>query len=423
LRPADLGVEPAELHRMALSYSVKELACAMKGRLMRHLARRGEIAVLLDGDVCVYDDLTPIADVARREGLVLTPHGTVAHSTPDRYPPMPGHAPRMRNALGPDQMMVLAGTFNTGLLAASADALPFLEWWNERTARYCLLEPGRGLFQEQGWTALAPTLFDCHIFREPGWNVSVFHLPVEDVTWEDDRPWVQGAPLRCFHFITFDPSHPDELSNEEHIAGVWPSARERPGAARVCREYAARLLAAGHEEALADTSPFEWLSEDVPVDANMRAAYAEALLEHEAGHGDAPPNPFEDGDVEGFLRWLDEPAESPADGVRPVPRYLVGLHTRLAWVFGPYSEVPGKDSDRFLSWVPEAVRWGHIDIPDRWVPAVDRGRAIDPAMATLQAQYRELLGALEGYRSSRSWRMTAPFRRAAKLARGRRARQ
>jgi hypothetical protein len=205
LRPADLGVEPAELHRMALSYSVKELACAMKGRLMRHLARRGEIAVLLDGDVCVYDDLTPIADVARREGLVLTPHGTVAHSTPDRYPPMPGHAPRMRNALGPDQMMVLAGTFNTGLLAASADALPFLEWWNERTARYCLLEPGRGLFQEQGWTALAPTLFDCHIFREPGWNVSVFHLPVEDVTWRTIGLGCRAPPCAAF---TSSPSTP-----------------------------------------------------------------------------------------------------------------------------------------------------------------------------------------------------------------------
>jgi hypothetical protein len=423
LRPADLGLESDEVHRMALSYNVKELACAMKGRLLRFLVERGDVGILLDGDVYVYDDLTPIAAIARAEGLVLTPHCTVPHLTPDRYPPMPGHAPRMRNALGPDQMMVLAGTFNTGLMAASAGAVAFLDWWNERTARYCLLEPGRGLFQEQGWAALAPTLFDCRILHEPGWNVSLFDLPVEDVTWEDGRPRVQGAPLRCFHFITFDPRSPEKLTGEEHIAGVWPAARERPGAARVCREYARRLLAAGHQEALADTSPYEWLDVGIPVDANMRAAYAEALLQHEAGRGEAPPNPFEDGDVEGFLAWLDEPAEPPREGQPPVSRYLVGLHTRLPWVFGSFKDVPGEDSERFLSWVPDAVRVGDVEVAERWIPQVDREPRLDPAFVSLQDQYRDLLGTLETYRSSRSWRMTAPLRRAAGRTRARRGGQ
>jgi hypothetical protein len=31
LRPADLGINEAELHRMALIYTSQELACAMKG--------------------------------------------------------------------------------------------------------------------------------------------------------------------------------------------------------------------------------------------------------------------------------------------------------------------------------------------------------------------------------------------------------
>src|SRR4051812_41102200 len=37
LRPLDIGVEAAELDRMALAYTVKELSCAMKVRLVRHL--------------------------------------------------------------------------------------------------------------------------------------------------------------------------------------------------------------------------------------------------------------------------------------------------------------------------------------------------------------------------------------------------
>src|SRR5207248_4077750 len=79
LRPADIGVEESELHRMALAYSVKQLSCAMKVHLVRHLVERGETGVLLDGDVCVYGDLGPAAELPRREGLVLSPHSTTPH--------------------------------------------------------------------------------------------------------------------------------------------------------------------------------------------------------------------------------------------------------------------------------------------------------------------------------------------------------
>src|SRR5215208_6437561 len=118
LRPADIGIDPAEVNRMALAYSPMELACAMKGRVARHLVERGDTVVLLDGDTCVYGDLEPLAETARAEGLVLTTLYVNPHETPDRYPPMVGWAPRMVNALGADQMAIQTGTYNTGVLAA-----------------------------------------------------------------------------------------------------------------------------------------------------------------------------------------------------------------------------------------------------------------------------------------------------------------
>ncbi len=415
LRPTDAGIEEAELHRLALAYSVKQLSCAMKVHLLRHLARRGDVGVLLDGDVCVYDDLTPIADVARRHGLVLSTHCVTPHDPPERYPPKVGTAPRRLNAYGPDQMMVQCGTFNTGILAAGPGDGAFLDWWRARVARYCLLEPDRGLFQEQGWTTLAPTLFDTHVLREPGWNVNAFHLHDADVSWEGGRPTIGGAPLRTFHFITFDPHRPTELSNLDHLAAVWPALSERPGAARVCAEYAERLLAAGHDEALTDVSAYDRLPDGTEIDENMRAAYAEALLEHEAGEGPEPPNPFADGDSEGWLAWLAEPVADPSGG-RPVSRYLWGLHARMYWVFAAFNEVPGADGDRFLEWLPVAARHGHVDVPERWLPP-EVPPAPEPALARLQDEYRDLLRTLQSYRESRSWRLTAPLRRAAALVR------
>ena len=417
LRPADVGIDGAELHRMALAYTVKQLSCAMKVALLHHLVGGGETALLLDADVCVYDDLSRFAAAARDDGLVLSVHAISPHATPDRYPPKPGLAPRMLNAYGPDQMFVQCGTFNTGIVAAAPPGMPFLDWWRDRVARYCLLEPDRGLFQEQGWTALAPTLFDCRIWREAGWNASGFHLHDEDVSWEDGRPALAGAPLRCFHFITFDPRRPEQLSSVEHLAAVWPSAQERPGAVRLCAEYGHRVIQAGHEVALTDASAYDRLPDGSLVDENMRVAYAEALLAHEAGRGPAPPNPFQDGDAEAFLRWLAEPAEG-SSAAHPVSRYLLALHTRMQWIYGAFREVPGRDAEAYLEWLPIAARAGHLDLPARWLPALHPpDLEPDPALLRLQEEYRDLLDTIHSYRASRSWRLTAPLRRVAALVR------
>ena len=418
IRPTDLDITDEEFHRMAMSYSVKELSCAMKVFVVDHLVKRGDTAVLLDGDVCVYGDLSPLADLAERHGLVLTPHCVTAQPTPDRYPPMAGRAPRMRNALGPDQMATLSGTYNTGVMAAGQSAEPFLEWWRDRVSRYCLMEPDRGLFQEQGWTALAPTLFDCHVLRESGWNVNGFDLNDSDVSFDSDRPKIRDAPLRCFHFITFDPASPQQLSGDRYVGGVFPAPAERPGAMRLCRDYAERVMAAGHQEAQADVSPFDLLPGGVRVDVNMRAAYAEALLEHEAGRGPAPPNPLQSGDVEGWLTWLGEPAESPP-GSAPVSRYLVGLHTRERWAYESFNDVPGRDAEGYLDWLAGAARRGDLDVPSRFLPAAPDPR-IDPAVAALEERCAELeqrSAELERrvayYTGTLSWRLTAPLRRAA----------
>ncbi|MDQ4040913.1 MAG: hypothetical protein M3141_04100, partial [Actinomycetota bacterium] len=284
--------------------------------------------------------------------------------------------------------------------------------------RFCLFDPNRGLFQEQGWTALAPTLFDCRIWREPGWNVSLFHLHDSDISWSGDRPLVGDAPLRCFHFITFDPRRPAEFTSVGDLLRVWPRVAQRPGAARLCARYAERLLAAGHEAALAEVSPFELLPDGTRVDENMRAAYGEALLEYEAGRGPAPPNPFDDGDVEGWLRWLSEPPEE-AGGQPQVSRYLLGLHNRMQWVYGAFREVPGRDAGAFLDWVPVAAGDGRLDVPARWLPPLPEPPppAPDPALLRLQAEYRDLLRTVQSYRESRSWRLTAPLRRLGALKR------
>jgi len=323
----------------------------------------------------------------------------------------------MVNAHGAEQMMILSGTYNTGLVGVSPEASDFVEWWSNRTARYCLLETHRGLFQEQGWTALAPSLFPCHVLREHGWNVSGFHLHDHDIEWEGDRPTIAGTPLRTAHYIALDANNPRQLTRDEQIAPTWPDPDTRPGAQRLWTEYAERLLAAGHEEALSDTSPYDRLPDGTPIDKPMRVAYHEALLQHEAGSALAPPNPLADGDSERFLNWLAEPVEASAGG-GGVSRYLLAIHTELPWVWGSFKDVPGADTERYLDWLPAAVEVGDLDVPQEWLPdRSDRGPTADEAFAQLLAHLEEvdahrkaLEDVIESVRASRSWRMTAPVR-------------
>jgi len=74
-RLRDVGLEPAEIQRLAGIYDVTELATAVKPLLLRRLLDEGRNAVVyLDPDIRIYDSLEDVARLATQHGIVLTPH-------------------------------------------------------------------------------------------------------------------------------------------------------------------------------------------------------------------------------------------------------------------------------------------------------------------------------------------------------------
>jgi hypothetical protein len=329
-----------ELNRRKAIYNPQALVCSLKARLLASvLARTGGPVVILDADMLVMGPLDDIGDLAATHGIVLTPHASV-------------EMPFQRGGNGPEQVFIRAGVFNAGCIGVSLGASEFLRWLDERCARDCIVALERGIMLEQAWLSLVPALFDHHVSRDRGVNLSGHGMNGQDLDWRDHRPWIGHTAVRLFHFCGgFDP-HSDELTGAE-LRPWWPRTAGRPGLTRIIREYAECLLLAGY-----DSRP---PAPEHGLDWAMRAAYRKALIAAEADNETEPPNPFSHG-FEAFTTWLLSPAWPGSS----VSHYVSAVHAERADLRAAFPDIPGRDEPALMRWV--ANKYGHdrpSGVPDR----------------------------------------------------------
>jgi hypothetical protein len=330
----DMGLSVDEMQRRTTMYDAQALISSLKPRLLMSVVERSTEPVLfLDADMLAFGRLEDVFELAARHGIVLSPHATVT------LPFEPG-------GYGPEQLFIRAGVFNGGFLGVSPAGREFLSWWDERCARECLFDPARGLFASQTWLSLVPALFEHCVLRDRGVNLTGHGIGSDDLSWRDGEPWIDGSPLRLFHFAGgFDPRS-GELGGPRAPAS-WVEMRHRPGIQRLCAEYARLLLDAGYDGAMGTPWRFGSLPDGAPIDWAMRAAYREGLIAAEAGSGGPePPNPFADG-AAAFTAWLGEPRWPGSE----VSRYLAALRAGRADLLAAFPEVPGSDERGLVEWV------------------------------------------------------------------------
>jgi hypothetical protein len=412
LVPADIGIDMPELNRRATMYLTQGLAVSMKPNLLLELISQGDGPLLfLDADSYVYDDLEHVAELARRHSLVLSPHSL------DPYP--------LWKVDGPEQIFIRAGVMNAGFIGIGEGARAFLQWWAERMARRCIFDPERGLFLEQTWLMLAPALFEHHVLRDRGCNVAGWNLHTRDVRWDGEVPTIDEGPLRHYHFAcSYDPEHPERLTAQEH-AHWWPSLKERPGVARLSREYAERLFAHGYREATQAPPLFDAMPGGASIEPWMRASYREALIEAEYDDTEEPPNPFTHG-AQTFMRWLEPRA------VDRVKRQAAQAGTGAPQDAPTQSDDPFgaqelahamMDTEKLLLRIRElegarddAVRWAErvsTELEQAGQAIAQRDAQIDKCDTLVRERDAELerkLEQLEEIWSSPSWRVTEPLR-------------
>jgi glycosyltransferase involved in cell wall biosynthesis/SAM-dependent methyltransferase len=337
--PADLGIE--RFDQMAALYSVLELSTAVKPWLVRHLLNeRGvERITYLDPDIEVHDSLEEVDGLLRDHHLVLNPHLTS---------PMP------RDGAKPSESDILiAGSFNLGFvgLAAGEDTDFLLDWWAERLETDCRVDPERGYFVDQRWMDFAPGLVpSLEVLRDPGYNVAYWNLPGRELARSDGSYTAGGRPLRFMHYSGFDPATPDVLSKHQTRVRVGDDSV----LAELCRSYAGRLLAAGHEAASAWEYTYDALPDGTRIDEHMRAVYREAVQEEAL-----PRSVFTEDGAEEFEAYLRGPAANA--GRHGVTRYLAAVREARAELLDAFPSLEGARAQELAGW---ADAFGRHEVPN-----------------------------------------------------------
>ena len=324
--PAQLDIDDYE--HMAAIYDVLELSTAVKPWLLRHLLdERGlERIAYLDPDIRLYDTLDEIDGLTREHGLVLIPHIT---------------SPLPRDGKRPSEADILiSGTYNLGFISVERGSRTdgLLDWWSERLKTDCVVAPDIGYFVDQRWMDFVHGLMpDFYVLRDPAYNVAYWNLHGRDLTHHKGRYYVDGRPLRFFHFSGFDPDHRKRLSKHQTRIEI----RRGSALARACDGYADELLAHGYRRAKNWPYSYGVLPNGVKLDSGMHRLYRK-------GEGAPRQSIFTPEGADRFVAWLNEPA--PVGGEHGVTRYLYEIYSSRPDLRQTFPNLEGPDAMRLIEW-------------------------------------------------------------------------
>ncbi len=325
------------LHDMCFKYGVVEFSTAVKPYLLSLLlSKYGEDeAIYFDPDIMIMRRLVELRDALTEGDIVLTPHIM-------RPLPIDGRRPS-------EQDIMISGAYNLGFIALrrSPQSEELLTWWEQRLEDGCRIDVPRGLFTDQKWIDLVPSLFPgTVILRDPTYNVAFWNLHERSITRAGKDFLVNGAPASFFHLSGFHPEEPKKLSKHQDRIEVVPGSSLEA----LLDLYAEHLRENGFDDAADCEYGFERFDNGIRVHSILRQLYLNLSPEERGRFG----NPFSTSEPESFLDWATRPAET--GGLSP---FLQTLYKKRYDVPLAYPDVDGRDRKAFVKW---ARRWGSAEM-------------------------------------------------------------
>ncbi len=325
----DLGIPGFDV--MMLRYTVLELSTAVKPFLLAYLLEQYDRVCYFDPDIYFYHPTDEIWEALEHNAIVLTPHLT---------------GPLDDGAMPDEPYIMKAGVYNLGFIGLSRhpQTAEFLDWWQSKMFKRCIVAVEEGLFVDQRWVDLVPGRFSSvYIHRDPGCNVAYWNLYHRHVTLENGKYMVNGVPLKFYHFSGFSPEHPHTLSKHQ----TRYELDDLPVVKRLFEDYAERLRANGYD--VVKHWPYAYSEHNV---AGMKLPDAARALWRRFEVSDPawePPGVAEGKDfVTALLEWLNEPVDD--SHALPVTRLAMEVYHQRPDVQRAFPDVLGQDRMGFVRW-------------------------------------------------------------------------
>ena len=138
-----------------------EFNTSLKAIAIKHIIEKyNQKTFYCDSDLFFLQDLSFAIKLLDDFDIILTPHHVESEGDCS------------------DFGMLRNGVFNAGFIGINGkNGIKFVHWWSQKLAAYCLLEPEEGLFVDQKWLDLVPSLFESvYILRHPGYNLAYWNI-------------------------------------------------------------------------------------------------------------------------------------------------------------------------------------------------------------------------------------------------------
>ena len=352
-----------QFDRFAFQYTILELNTAIKPWVIAELFARGyDRVIYFDPDIKLYGSVAPIFDALERADIVLTPHLTG----------------RLDDGRKPTELQILqSGSYNLGFIALRRSDISqrFVEWWQRKLERDCVVDIARGLFTDQKWIDLVPGMYDrVSVVRDPGWNVAYWNLNHRAASEESGELRFGGRPLLFFHFSGFTPGgklfskHQDRYTMENLPAAVRDLADD----------YAQDLARNGIEESRNVPYAFARFPSGEAIPDLARRTYREEFP------WDEPHPDLWTADGERFVvDWLNAPSPQYPRAT-PVTRLAATLYRLRQDLQAAFPDIGGKHAKAYAHWFVEHAAT-QDKINDMFVAPIRAALEGKPALARQEA--------------------------------------
>ena len=328
----DIGI--SDFSAMLFRYTVLELNTAVKPYFLEYLFKTYGCDKLcyFDPDITIHHPLDEIFSLLDHNLMVLVPH----------------LLDFLEDGRLPDEPYILrSGVYNLGFVgvAKHPELWRFLHWWQRRLEKHCLVDVAQGLFTDQRWMDLAPGFFDdVYIHRDPGCNVAYWNLNHRRLEKAGDGYWVNGAPLKFFHFSGFSVANIEMVSKHQDRFTL----QDLPEARSLFQQYRTDLLNNGYDVVKNWPYAFGYFQNRVKIPDIARYLWREAEENQSSW-----PDPFSTDSPHSYLNWLNQPVDKPGTRRSLITQLALAIYCDREDIQRAFPDLLRLDRKDFAKWFVE----------------------------------------------------------------------